>query len=96
MSLSEFCGKTEFSILQFTYYLTDDVKDKIDQKKLFYNEQIERYIYKQVDLFFQNYDFNNAIVQTYKYEIYTTIIFRLKDLINKKIIFSCVSGDKIG
>lgn len=95
MSLSEFCGKTEFSILQFTYYLTDDVKEKIIQKKLFYNEQIKRYIYKQVDLFFQNDNFNTAIVQTYKYEIYTTIVFRLKDLINKKVIFSCLSGNKI-
>lgn len=89
MSLSEFCGKTEFSILQFTYYMTDDVREKINRKKLFYNDQIKRYIHKQVDLFFRNYDFNNALVQTYKYEIYNTVIFRLKELINKKIIFSC-------
>lgn len=89
MSLSEFCGKTEFSILQFTYYLTDDVKEKIIQKSLYYHEQVERYIYKNIDLFLRNYNFNDALAQTYKHEIFNTIMFRLKDLIKNKIIFSC-------
>lgn len=90
MSLSEFCGKTEFSILQFTYYMMEDVKEKINRKKLFYNEQVKRYIDKQVDLFFRNYDFNEALIQTYKYEIYNTIVFKLRNLLKKKVIFSCV------
>lgn len=86
MNMSDFCGKTEFSILQFTCQITKDVKDKIETKEFFYDTQINRYIEKQIELFLKNYNFNDALIQTYKYEIYNTIMFGLKDFMNKKVI----------
>ena len=42
MDLAEYCGEIEFSILQFIFSTTDEIKEKITQKKLFYKEQIIR------------------------------------------------------
>lgn len=89
MKLSEYCGNTEFSILQFIFRITDDIKEKIAQKKLFYKEQVTRYITKQIDLFFQNFTLSQALLQTYKYEAFNSIIFKLKSILEKDIIFRC-------
>ena len=43
MNVAEYCGTTEFPILQFIFSLTDDIREKIVQKKLFYKEQVMRY-----------------------------------------------------
>ena len=89
MNISEYCGNTEFSILQFTFLMTDDIKEKIKQKKLFYKEQVIRYITQQIDLFFRNFTLSRALVQTYKYEVFNTILFKLRNTLEKHIIFQC-------
>jgi hypothetical protein len=89
MDLSEYCGNTEFSIIQFTFLITDDIKEKIDQKKLFYKEQVVRYITQQTDSFFRKFTLNQALLQTYKYEVFNTIMFKLKNILKKHIIFQC-------
>ena len=89
MDLAEYCGSTEFSILQFIFLITDDIKEKIDQKKLFYKEQVVRYITQQTDCFFRKFTLNQALLQTYKYEVFNTIMFKLKNILKKHIIFQC-------
>jgi hypothetical protein len=89
MELAEYCGNIDFSILQFIFSLTDDIKEKISQKKLFYKEQITRYITQQIDYFFKSFTFNKALLQTYKNEAFNTIMFKLKNTIKEHIIFQC-------
>ncbi len=90
MTLIEYCGNTEFSILHFIFSLTDEVSEKIAEKKLFYKEQIKRYVKKQIDFFFKGYHLKNALLHTYKYEAYNTIMFKLKGILKKHNVFQCV------
>ena len=90
MRLIEYCGNMEFSILHFIFSLTDEVNEKIEQKELFYKEQIKRYVRKQIDFFFKAYRLKKAVLHTYKYEAYNTILFKLKDTFKKHNIFHCV------
>ena len=53
MNIAEYCGTTELPILQFIFSLTDDIREKIVQKKLFYKEQVMRYADKQIEFFFK-------------------------------------------
>jgi hypothetical protein len=90
MNISEYCGIMEFSILQFVFSTTADIHEKIKQKRLFYKEQIIRYVQKQIDLFFKQHRFKKAILHVYKYEVYNTIMFKLKSTLKENRIFQCV------
>ncbi|RHW37527.1 hypothetical protein D1B33_08330 [Lysinibacillus yapensis] len=89
MSISEYCGNTEFTILQFIYYLTNEIQEKIIKKKLFYKEQVLRYVTQQIDSFFKNFKLKKALLQSYKHEVFNTIVFKLQHTIKKHIIFQC-------
>lgn len=89
MDISEYCGELEFSIIQFVFQLTNDIKEKIIKKKLFYHEQIRRYITQRIDFFFQPYQLKKAVLQTYKHEVFRTIQFKLQQTFRKHIIFHC-------
>jgi hypothetical protein len=90
MHLSEYCGKMEFSILQFVFSITDDIREKITQKKLFYKEQIIRYVQKQIDFFFKPQHLKSSVLHVYKYEVYNTIMFKLNSTLKENHIFQCV------
>ena len=90
MKAADFCGKMDFSILQFIFSITDDIQQKIEQKKLFYKEQIIRYVKKQIDFFFKTFNLTTALLYTYKYEAYNTIMFKLKNILKENNIFQCV------
>lgn len=78
MSLHEYCGKTEFSILQFTIKVTHDIKEKMAQKKLLHKDEMVQYIHRQMDQFFQKFSLKPALLQTYKNEVLNSVMFRLK------------------
>ena len=78
MRLHEYCGRTEFSILQFTFKVTDDIKEKMAQKKLLHNDDIVQYIHRQMDHFFQKFNLKPALLQTYKNEVLNSVMFKLK------------------
>ncbi|WP_428911648.1 hypothetical protein [Niallia sp. Krafla_26] len=90
MKITEYCGNIEFSILHFIFSLTDEISEKIAQKKLFYKEQIKRYIRKQIDFFFRAFKLKKALLYTYKYETYNTIMFKLKSTLKEHNVFQCV------
>jgi hypothetical protein len=91
MTITEYCGNFEYSILQFVIHLTNDIREKIQQKKLFYKEQIIRYAEKQLDFFFKKaYNLKSALLNTYKQEAYNTIMFKLKNILKEHNIFQCV------
>ncbi|WP_394237259.1 hypothetical protein [Niallia oryzisoli] len=90
MTVTEYCGKIESSILHFIFSFMDDIREKIAQKKLFYKEQIIRYVKKQIDFFFKAYKIEGALLNTYKYETYNTIMFKLKSVLKEHNIFKCV------
>jgi hypothetical protein len=78
MRLHEYCGRTDFSILQFTFKVTDDIKEKMGQKKLLHKNDIVQYIHGQMDHFFQKFNFKPALLQTYKNEVLNSVMFKLK------------------
>ncbi|MFC3883968.1 hypothetical protein ACFOU2_10905 [Bacillus songklensis] len=90
MKMTEYCGNFEHSILQFIFHLTNDIREKIQQKKLFYREQIVRYAEKQLDFFFKAYHLKSAILNAYKQEAYNTMMFKLKNILKENNIFQCV------
>lgn len=90
MKVAEFCGNVEYSILQFIFSFTDDVREKIAEKELFYKEQIVRYVQKQIDLFFRAFNFKGALLQVYKNEAYSTIMFKINNTLKEHNIFQCV------
>ena len=90
MNVAEYCGTTEFPILQFIFSLTDDIREKIVQKKLFYKEQIIRYADKQIEFFFKTQNLNCALLQTYKYEAYNTIMFKINYILKEHPVLQCI------
>lgn len=90
MTITEYCGNVESSILHFIFSLTDEINEKIAQKKLFYKDQIKRYVKKQIDFFFKAYRLKTALLQSYKYEAYNTIMFKLQNTLKEYNIFQCV------
>ena len=78
MRLHEYYGRTELSILQFTIKVTDDIKEKMTQKKLLHNDDIVQYIRRQMDHFFQKFYLKPALLQTYKNEVLNSVMFKLK------------------
>lgn len=90
MTVTEYCGNMESSILQFIFSLTAEIREKIQQKKLFYKEQIARYAEKQIDFFFKAYNLKKAVLHSYKHETYNTIMFKLKNILKEHNVFQCV------
>jgi hypothetical protein len=90
MTVAEYCGNMESSILHFIFSFTDDIREKMAQKKLFYKEQIVRYVKEQIDLFFKAFNLKSALLYTYKYETYNTIMFKLKNNLKEYNVYQCV------
>lgn len=90
MTVAEYCGNIESSILHFIFSFTDEIREKIALKKLFYKEQIKRYVKKQIDYFFRTFNIKRALLYTYKYETYNTIMFKLKSILKEHNVFQCV------
>ena len=90
MNIAEYCGTTELPILQFIFSLTDDIREKIVQKKLFYKEQVMRYADKQIEFFFKSQNLHCALLQTYKYEAYNTIMFKINYILKEHHVLQCI------
>jgi hypothetical protein len=90
MNIAEYCGSTEFPVLQFIFSLTDDIREKIVQKKLFYKEQIIRYANKQIDFFFKSKNLACALEHSYKNEVYNTIMFKLNYILKEHPVLQCI------
>jgi hypothetical protein len=90
MTIAAYCGDFEFTVLEFVFTITKDVEKKIKKRKLFYEEQITRYVKKKVDQFFLGFKMHEHILTVYKYEAYNTIMFRLQHILKEKNIFRVI------
>lgn len=90
MTVPEYCGKLDFSVLQFIFALTDDIREKLEQKKLFYREQIIRFTKKKIDLFFRGCEMKDAVLAAYKNEVFNTIMFKINYLLKEYNVLQCV------
>lgn len=86
MNITEFCGKIEFSTLQFAFSLTDHLSEKISKKELFNKEQIVSYVKKQIDSFFKslNWNFKSSVLNVYKSEVYNTVMFKINYILKEQ------------
>lgn len=91
MKIPEYCGKEEFSVLQFIIALTDEIQKKIEQKKLFYREQIIRFAKIKIDFFFRGFQMKDALLAVYKNEVFNTIMFKINHLLKEYNILQCLS-----
>ena len=90
MNVAEYCGNIEFPILQFNLFPHRYIREKIVQKKLFYKEQVMRYVDKQIEFFFKTQNLNCAVLQTYKNEAYNTIMFKINYILKEHLILQCI------
>lgn len=90
MNLVEYCGNTEYSIIQFVFTITEDTREKIAKKKLIYKEQIVKYVNRQIEYYFKGVALKRALLQTYKYEVYNSVMFKLNPILKEHIIFQCI------
>ena len=90
MNLVEYCGNSEYSIVRLVFSITEDTREKIKKRKLIYKEQIIRYVNKQIELYFRGYTFKQALLQTYKYQVYNSVMFKLNPTLKEHIIFQCI------
>ncbi|MBB6445375.1 hypothetical protein [Bacillus benzoevorans] len=90
MEIPEYCGKLEFSVLQFIVALTDEIRQKMEQRKLFYQEQIIRFAKNKINFFFKGFQMKDALLAVYKNEVFNTIMFKIKYLLKEYNILQCV------
>lgn len=90
MNIKEFCGKTEFTTLQFIISLTDHMSRKIANRELISKEQIVRYVKKQINSFFKSLNLNSSVLNVYKSEVFNSVMFKLKYILKEKQYFSII------
>ncbi|WP_028403050.1 hypothetical protein [Ectobacillus panaciterrae] len=90
MRIETYCGKLHFAILDFTFCLLNEITKKIQERNLFYENQILNYARKKLDNFFQTLCLEPALINTYKNETWNTITFKLKQVVKEKQIFQCL------
>ncbi|TYR80845.1 hypothetical protein FZC66_10835 [Priestia megaterium] len=90
MNMADYCGSMDYSILQFSIELTTDVRSKIISRTLFYEEQVVRYIKKQILSFFNNFSIKPALQCTYQAEMLQTVLFKLQPTIKEQQLFQCI------
>lgn len=90
MNLEKFCGKVEFSAIQFVFSLTDHIREKVKNKELIYKEQIVRYVKKQIDFFFKPFNIKISLLNTYKFEVYNSVMFKLQYILKEQNVLRCI------
>jgi hypothetical protein len=83
MKIPEYCGKEEFSVLQFIIALTDEIQK--------YLEQIIRFAKIKIDFFFRGFQMKDALLAVYKNEVFNTIMFKINHLLKEYNILQCLS-----
>ncbi|OMP66189.1 hypothetical protein [Domibacillus epiphyticus] len=90
MTVAEFYGGVEFSVTQFAVQLTQEIKEKIAKRELFYKDQIIRYIERRATFFIQSLTLSGAVSAVMKKEVTTHVLFKLKPVMNRHIVFQVV------
>ncbi|OAH53600.1 MULTISPECIES: hypothetical protein [Bacillaceae] len=91
MTVAEFFGGVEYSVTQFAVQLTKETEEKIAKRELFYKDQITRYIDHRATLFIQSLPLTLAVSAVMKKEIKTHVLFKLKPVMNRHIVFQVVN-----
>lgn len=90
MKMIDYVGKTDYSLIQFSYNLTTEVSFKIKTKKLFYSEQVWKYIHTRVDGFINHLNVRDSLKSIYRRQILTMISIKVTSLIHKNKMLGCI------
>ncbi|MEM1503133.1 hypothetical protein RG959_06905 [Domibacillus sp. 8LH] len=90
MTVAEFYGGVEYSVTQFAIQLTNEIKEKIVKRDLFYKEQITHYIECHALRFIQSLTLSPAVSAVMKKEIIHHVLFKLKPVMNRHIVFQVI------
>ncbi|MCP3761808.1 hypothetical protein NLX67_05350 [Domibacillus sp. A3M-37] len=90
MTVAEFYGGVEYSVTQFAVQLTNEIEEKITKRDLFYKDQIIHYIERRATLFIQSLTLSPAVSAVMKKEVMSHVLFKLKPVMNRHIVFQLV------
>jgi hypothetical protein len=90
MTVAEFYGGVEYSVTQFAVQLTKEIEEKIAKRELFYEDQTIRYINRRATFFIQSLTLTLAVSAVMKKEIISHVLFKLKPVMNRHIVFQVV------
>ncbi|WP_273126335.1 hypothetical protein ACNRWW_11985 [Metabacillus sp. HB246100] len=90
MQLKDYIGKQNFNMINFAMSLIDEVDSKVQNRTLYYKNQIIRYIDQQVNQFVRHFHEKESLQAIYKAEIYLIINPKLTKLFNDYKLFTCI------
>lgn len=90
MTVAEFCGTLDYSVSQFAVRLSKEVEEKIKTRELFYQDQMNRYINRRIELFMKTLHLTPALYSVYRREIHHHVLFKIKPVLKKNHIFQVV------
>ncbi|MGM7636044.1 hypothetical protein [Bacillus sp. Hm123] len=90
MTVAEFCGTLDYSVSQFAVRLSKEVEEKIKTRELFYQDQMNRYIDRRIELFMKTLHLTPALYSVYRREILHHVLFKIKPVLKKNHIFQVV------
>ncbi|RSK27269.1 hypothetical protein EJF36_10465 [Bacillus sp. HMF5848] len=90
MSLTDFIGVRDLSMIYFSCTLISEIEKGIHQKKFYYQEQIFTYVKKQIDMYIQTLDVRAALKSIYRTELNHLLNKKLYNLFKEYNVFACL------
>lgn len=89
MNVKEFAG-ADFSLIQFSYQIADEVGRMLQQKKFVYQNQIWNYVKDRVETFLSRLEVKKSLECIYKSQLYSMIDRKIGSLISAHNILVCI------
>lgn len=90
MTIIDYIGKTDYDVIRFTFSLLNDIDNKLQNKQLFYRNQVMDYVKQQITLYVQSLSLKKPIETLYAVEIEQLLHHKLKTLFQKHAVLSCI------
>ncbi|MGG3891638.1 hypothetical protein [Metabacillus fastidiosus] len=90
MTFADYIGKTEYDIIHFTFSLVNDIDKKLQNKKLFYKNQVIHYVEKQIKLYVTSLSLKKSLETIYIAEIEQLLNRKLNKLFEKHSVLRCI------
>lgn len=91
MLIQDYVGNDEYAIICFSFLLIKKVNYKIQSKKLFYVDQVWRYVETRINSFLQQLSLDDVQNKLYKHQMLSLIETKISPTIAKHKLFHCVS-----
>ncbi|WP_243290759.1 hypothetical protein [Bacillus sp. FJAT-47783] len=90
MVMNEFMDQNELKLIHFSFQLTSEIKQKIQSKIFYYQNQIEKYAMKRIHLFISTLPLKPALKTVYYNQLLQLVTNRLKQLLHQHNVLKCM------